>query len=88
MQVKVAEIKDMFSSAGFVWDVFIPQNSETGYISVAHFFLLCHEMPYSYNYSYFFSSCRLSKGFAFVKFTCKPDAENVWTVFLVSDQLW
>ncbi|KAF8013520.1 hypothetical protein BT93_I1382 [Corymbia citriodora subsp. variegata] len=47
-KVKDNDIKEMFSVAGFVWDVFIPQNSETG----------------------------LSKGFAFVKFTCKSDAEN------------
>ncbi|CAN8283795.1 unnamed protein product [Cochlearia groenlandica] len=47
-KARPSEIKEVFSAVGFVWDVFVPKNLETG----------------------------LPKGFAFVKFTCKKDAEN------------
>ncbi|CAH2061602.1 unnamed protein product [Thlaspi arvense] len=47
-KAKPSEIKEVFTAVGFVWDVFVPKNLETG----------------------------LPKGFAFVKFTCKRDAQN------------
>ncbi|XP_047325744.1 RNA-binding protein 28 isoform X2 [Impatiens glandulifera] len=47
-KITVGELRNVFSPAGFVWDAFIPQKSETG----------------------------LSRGFAFLKFTSKRDAEN------------
>lgn len=32
LQAKPCDIKKIFSAVGFVWDVFIPKNSETGYV--------------------------------------------------------
>ena len=78
MQVKVSDIKDMFSSAGFVWDVYIPQNSDTGYsIIILHCVSFLLKYHFLFRLIYFFTVGRLSKGFAFVKYTRKQDAENV-----------
>ncbi|RWW15336.1 hypothetical protein GW17_00020829 [Ensete ventricosum] len=78
MQATVSEIREIFSSAGFVWDVFIPHKADEGY------FLLFLSLPFSnlvikltMIYVEFLSLFRVSKGFAFVSFTCKQDAENV-----------
>jgi len=32
LQAKPSDIKVVFSAVGFVWDVFIPKNFETGYV--------------------------------------------------------
>ncbi|GAB2247632.1 hypothetical protein Droror1_Dr00007514 [Drosera rotundifolia] len=47
-KIKANDAREKFSEVGFVWDAFVPQDSEK----------------------------RLSKGFAFIKFTSKQDAEN------------
>lgn len=75
------DIREMFAAVGFVWDVVIPQNPETGYfyqylyLSLTYYSLdLCNCSSYP---MLLFPLFRLSKGFAFVKFTSKQDAENV-----------
>lgn len=32
LQAKPSEIKEVFKAVGFVWDVFVPKNFETGYV--------------------------------------------------------
>lgn len=77
------QIKDMFSSAGFIWDVFIPCNPDTGYIpSLSKVSLSADEISF-FSHHTIVSFCRLSKGFAFVKFTSKQDAERVRDLFRV-----
>lgn len=75
LQITVKEIMDMFSLAGFVWDVSIPQKSDNGY--VLHWILYFFRKKLWLFHSFFY---RTSKGFAFVSFTRKQDAENVWSV--------
>lgn len=78
MQAKVGDIKDMFSSAGFVWEVFIPHNSDTGYTPIIPYcFSFLVKYQFLFSFIPFSVVCRLSKGFAFVKFTRRQDAENV-----------
>lgn len=81
LQVKVDEIREMFAAVGFVWDVVIPQNPETGYFYEYLYLSLTYSSLYFCYFSsypmFLFPFFRLSKGFAFVKFTSKQDAENV-----------
>lgn len=70
------QIKHVFSPAGFVWDAFIPSNPDTGYAHFPNLSSYVDEISL-FSHHTMFSICRLSKGFAFVKFTCKKDAENV-----------
>lgn len=86
MQAKENEIKEIFSSAGFVWDVIIPHNSDTGYIVIVHYCFSLNGNILSVLHSYFkflFLIRRLPKGFAFVQFTRKQDAENVHLWFVL-----
>jgi nucleolar protein 4 len=41
MQAKPNEIKGVFESAGCVWDVFVPHNSETGYADTLSIIPVC-----------------------------------------------
>lgn len=72
----VDEIKKLFASIGFVWDVYIPHNSEQGYVLsvfLCLFFILCI-MKRRKKLNFLFRS---SKGFAFVSFLHKLDAVKV-----------
>jgi nucleolar protein 4 len=81
LQITEKEIMDMFGSAGFVWDVSIPHKSDEGYVNfpLILFCSLSELINARYDSLYLLFN-RTSKGFAFVSFTRKQDAENVWSV--------
>lgn len=74
----------MFSPAGFVWDVSIPHKSYEGYANfpLNHLLLIIIGLIHLHDMIAWLHLLfnRLSKGFAFISFTRKQDAENVWSV--------
>lgn len=88
LQITVKEIMDIFSLAGFIWDVSIPQKSYDGYVSrwILYFFSGLSKLQdmITLLHSFFY---RASKGFAFVSFTRKQDAENVSALFSKSKKI-